>query len=71
MFSFISITSVMVSLYSNRTLAKTGGLLFSEGKWRRNGFREKGRCVCGGGAGRSERRKKCGLDVMYERRINF
>ena len=68
MFHFISIAIVMVSLYSNRTLAKTGGLLFSEGKWRRNGFREKGRW---GGAGRSGRRKKCGLDVMYERRINF
>ena len=43
-----------------------GGLLFSEGKWRRSGSGREGRS----GAGRSRERGNIGQDIMYERRIN-
>jgi hypothetical protein len=43
-----------------------GVLLFSEGKWRRNGSGEKGRCV-----GRNWEEWSGGsLDILYKKRIN-
>lgn len=47
---------------------KTGGLLFSERKWRESGSEKEGRLREWEGL---ERGGKCGQDLLYERRIYF
>ena len=46
----------------------SGGLLFSEGKWRSRPPGEV--CVCRGMIARVVERGNCGWNVLYERRIN-